>query len=95
MKRNKVLSVVFAVITVLLLCAMCATVAFSYAEMICAMNHCGASAPPEIAFFLVIPFLVGIAISAVLWTVFHKKSKRNSFFGYEDLCIDEDEDEDE
>ena len=76
MKRNKILAVVFGVITVLLLCAMCATVAFSYAEMICAMNHCGASAPPEIAFFLVIPFLVGIAISAVLWTVFHKKLQR-------------------
>ena len=76
MKRNKILAVVFGVITVLLLCAMCATVAFSYAEMICAMNHCGASAPPEIAFFLAIPFLVGIAISAVLWTVFHKKLQR-------------------
>ena len=76
MKRNKVLSVVFGVITVLLLCAMCATVAFNYAQMICAMNHCGASAPPEIAFFLAIPFLFGILISGVLSLVFYKKSQR-------------------
>ena len=95
MKRNKVLSVIFGVITVLLLCVMCATVAFNYAQMICAMNHCGASAPPSVAFLIAIPFLVGIAISAVLWAVFHKKSQRNRFFEYDDLCIAEDGDVDE
>jgi uncharacterized BrkB/YihY/UPF0761 family membrane protein len=73
MKRNKILAVVFGVITVLLLCAMCATVAFSYAEMICAMNHCGASAPPEVAFIFAIPFLIGIVISAALCVLFYKR----------------------
>lgn len=76
MKRNKILYILFGVITVALLCAMCAAVAFQYAQMICAMNHGGASAPPEIAFFLAVPFLIGIAISAVLCVVFYKKEKR-------------------
>ena len=76
MKRNKILYILFGVMTVVLLCAMCATVAFHYAQMICAMNHCGASAPPEAAFFLAVPFLIGILISGILSFVFWKKSKR-------------------
>ena len=80
MKRNKILYILFVVMTVVLLCAMCASVAFHYAQMICAMNHCGASAPPSappsVAFLVATPFLIGIAISAALSFVFYRKPKR-------------------
>ncbi|MBE6666247.1 MAG: hypothetical protein E7603_08540 [Ruminococcaceae bacterium] len=74
MKRNKLFAAVFGIVTVLLLCAMCAVVAFHYAAMLCAMNHCGASAPPEVAFIFAVPFLIGIVISTVLCIVFCKKA---------------------
>ena len=74
MKRNQIFAFFFGLLTVLLLCAMCATVAFHYAQMICAMNHYGASAPPSIAFLLAIPYLIGILISTGLGIFFCRKS---------------------
>ena len=77
MKQNQKLSVLFGIFTVILLCAMCAAVAFSYARMICYMEHCGASAPPSVAFFLAIPFGIGILINAGLCWFFYRKQKNS------------------
>jgi len=74
MKKAKILSVFFGILTVILLCAACASVAFSYARMICSIEHCGASAPASIAFLLAIPFGVAILISAALCLFFYRKS---------------------
>ena len=79
MKRNKILALFFGLLTVILLCAMCATVAFNYSQMVCAMNHCGASAPPSVAFLLAVPFLIGILISMALTIVFYKAYIRKKF----------------
>lgn len=78
MKKAKILSVFFGILTVVLLCAMCADVAFSYARMLCAAEHCGASAPPSAAFLLAIPFGSAILISAALCLFFCKKYRSKS-----------------
>lgn len=57
-------SFLFAVAAILLSDVMCAVVAYSYREMLCAIAHGGASAPASIALLGAIPFAVGIAICA-------------------------------
>ncbi len=54
----------------------CATVAFQYRGMLCAIEHCGASAPASIAFIYAIPFAIAIAVCIVLAIVFFKKSMK-------------------
>lgn len=76
MKKAKTWAIVFAVLTEVLLCAMCVAVGFSYSNAVCAMNHQGASAPPIIALIVVIPFSVGIAFTAYMGCYFYKKSKQ-------------------
>lgn len=78
MKKMKVACITFFIASVLLFGAMCATVAFCYARAICAMEHQFTSAPPEIAFLLLIPFVMGIAICVFLCAVFYKKYKGTS-----------------
>lgn len=76
MKRFYILSRVFFGVTVALLCAMCGVVGYSYANLRCAVLHGATSAPAEVAFFLAIPFGIGIAASALLGWVFTKKARR-------------------
>lgn len=75
MKRNQILAVLFGVLTVFLLCAMCASVAFSYARMLCYIEHQGASAPASVSFLLAVPFGVAILLSAGLGCFFARKWK--------------------
>ncbi len=53
---------------------MCATVAYSFASMLCAVRHHMTSAPASVAFLLLIPFLAAIAICLVLSAIFRKKA---------------------
>lgn len=76
MKKTKRISVIFGVLTIVLLCAMCCVVSFSYANLICAVKHKGTSAPAEVALLLLIPFGIGIVITSTLCYVFCKKSKK-------------------
>ncbi len=73
MKKAKTWAIIFAVLTEILLCAMCVTVGFSYSNAICEMNHKGASAPPIVSLIVAIPFLVGIAITSYMVYFFYKK----------------------
>ncbi len=59
----------------LLCCAMCATVAYCYRDMLCAIGHGGASAPASVAFLYAIPFLVLIAGLTASAIVCYKKAK--------------------
>lgn len=75
MKKFKVLRNVFAVFSLVLSHAMCTVIAYSYASMICAIQHKGASAPADIVFFFAIPYIAGIIICVVLALVFNKKAR--------------------
>lgn len=72
----KKLSVCFSVMAVLLSDIMCAVVAYNYCDMIWGIRHAGYSAPASTAFFLAIPFTVGIAICIALSLFFRKKSSQ-------------------
>ena len=75
-RKMKKLSVIFTVISLILSHVMCIHVAYAYRSMICCIEHTGCSAPADIALLLAIPYLIGIAVCAVLAVVFYKKSKR-------------------
>ena len=72
MKHSKIFSIVFGVSAIVLLCVMCAVVAFEYASLLyCEM----CSAPPSVAFYLAIPFAIAIAICFVLYLYFNRKER--------------------
>lgn len=71
----KKLSYLLAAIAILFSNIMCVVVAYNYRGMLCGIKHMGYSAPPNVAFIYVIPFLVGIIICVILAYIFHKKSK--------------------
>ena len=73
----KKLSVVFMILAVLLSDLMCASVAYCYRDMLCGIAHSGFSAPAGIAFLLLIPFAIGIAICIALAVVFWRKFKQH------------------
>lgn len=77
MKKYKYLSYIFTGLAVLLSDVMCAAVAYNYCNMQWGIQYKGYSAPASIAFFLLIPYAVGIAICAALAWFFHKKNQRN------------------
>lgn len=75
MNKYNVLSCVFGVLGILLSDIMCAHVAYKYRHMMCGVEHMAFSASEEVAFFLAIPYAVGIALCIVLWLVFRRKAK--------------------
>ena len=77
MKKYKIISIVFCVVSIVLLCVMCSVVSYSYANLVCSMNHIGGSAPPDVAFLLIIPFMFGIVITSLLSFYFYKKMKNS------------------
>ena len=69
----KKLGCLFAIIALILSHVMCAVVAYNYAYMLCAIEHCGNSAPAGVAFIYAIPFVLLILISVILSVYFFKK----------------------
>ena len=65
----------FLVLILLLSCTMCATVAYDYCDMLCAIEHNGASAPAAIVFLEAIPFLLLIAGLSVCAVICYKRTK--------------------
>jgi hypothetical protein len=75
----KKLSVCFWVLALILSHLMCAAVAYRYCDMLWGIRYAGYSAPAETAFFLIIPFAAGIAVSVLLALFFrHKASSSGS-----------------
>lgn len=68
----KKLSVFFAILAVLLSDVMCATVAYNYCSLLWGGRYAGFSAPASTAFVLAVPYVLGIAVCAVLAVVFGK-----------------------
>lgn len=78
MKNARLLTTVFAGITIILLCVTCVVVSYNYASMECAIAHGGASAPLWIVFVVAIPYGVTVLVSATLTFVFYKKMKKEN-----------------
>lgn len=74
----KKLGWLFAILSVLLSDVMCAVTAYNWCEMVWGGRYLGYSAPPEVSLLTAVPFLIGIALCAVLSAVFFKKAKKNS-----------------
>ena len=68
------LSNLFGIIALLLSSVMFAFVGYKYRDMLCSIQHGGASAPATVAFLYAIPFLLGIALCVILAVIFHKKA---------------------
>ena len=71
----KKLSYLFTALALILSHAMCATVAYIYREILCAIEHYHTSFPANTAFLYAIPFLIPIIVLVILAIIFHKKSK--------------------
>ncbi len=69
----------FVALSVLLFGAMCAVVGYTYADIQCAIEHGGTSAPAWVAFFYGIPFAIVILICVIIAAVFHRKSKKVAY----------------
>lgn len=69
--KNK--SVCLWILAAVLSDIMCAVVAYHYCDMLWGIQYAGCSAPAWTAFFLAIPFAVGIAICIALAVVFRRK----------------------
>ena len=76
MKLLKSLRLLFTILAILLSDALCAAVAYSYCNLQWAARCQGASAPPETAFVLAIPFAAGILLCLGLAGAFHCRVKR-------------------
>lgn len=70
MKKHKVFCILFAVLAVLLSDVMCILVAVEYCRLLWCIS---CSAPASTAFYLAIPFLIGIVACAALAVFFHKR----------------------
>ena len=55
--------------------AMCAVVAYQYCDLVWGGKYAGYSAPAGTAFLYAIPFVIGIAICAVLALSFYRKGQ--------------------
>lgn len=66
----------FTILAVLLMNIMCAVVGFRYGEMVWGAENAGYSAPPSTAFFLAVPYMIGILICVALAMIFRKKQKK-------------------
>ena len=75
MRKFKILRNIFIALTLILSHLACISISFNYAGMLCGIEHNGFSAPANTAFYLAIPYYVGIAICVVLVLVFNKKSQ--------------------
>lgn len=71
----KTISRLFLLIAVILSHIMCAVVAYNYCNMKWEIKVGGTSAPVEIAYLYVIPFLIGIVLCLIGVFYFKKKSR--------------------
>lgn len=74
MKKLKVISNVFWLMALVLSHYMCAVVAFNYCNMFYMGKYEGFSAPPDTAFLLSVPFLIGIIVCIAVAIILHRKS---------------------
>lgn len=77
MKKYKYLSYIFIGFAILLSDIMCARVAYNYCNMQWGIRFAGFSAPPGVAFLLIIPYAAGIVICTVSGWFFPRKYRKS------------------
>ena len=75
MKQAGVISRVFAISAVVLICAMCSVVSYEFGVMLMLNRYMLTSFPTWVAFYYAIPFAIAICICLALHLYFKKKSK--------------------
>lgn len=73
MKKYLYLFYTFTTLAILLSNIMCTTVAYNYCDMQWGIRYGGYSAPANTAFFLIIPYAIGITICIILAWILYKK----------------------
>ena len=76
MNRYKILAIILIIIGLILSHIMCAHVAFEYCNMLWGIKCAGYSAPANVAFLFIIPYMLCIIIVFVIALIFLKKSKK-------------------
>ncbi len=74
MKQTKIISRIFGISAIVLLCAMCSVVSYEFGVLLWAGRHYLTSFPAWVAFLYAIPFAIAIGICFVLHMFFKKKS---------------------
>ena len=76
MKNARIISRIFAISALVLSVAMCALVVYQYINLAWAGSQFLTSAPPWVAFFLAIPFILPIGVCVILYFVFKKQAEK-------------------
>ena len=76
LKRYKFYSICFISIALIISHIMCIHVAYAYSNMLCGIEHAGYSAPVNVAFILIIPYMAGAIIALVIALVFRKRAMK-------------------
>lgn len=76
----KKLSTVFKILAVLLSDVMCARVAYTYCAQEWGQKYAGWSAGPQVAFFLAIPYLIGMIVCILLARFCRKRAAASKAF---------------
>lgn len=74
----KKLATLFFILALVLSHAMVAVVAYNYANLLWGGKYGGYSAPASTAFFLAVPFGIGIIVCITLAIVFGHKAKKST-----------------
>lgn len=73
MKKFRILVIAFLVLAILRSVIMCANVAFDYCSMLTGINSAG----PNVAFFIAIPYIIGIVFCVIFSYFLWKKSNQS------------------
>jgi len=76
LKRYKFYSIGFIGIALIISHIMCIHVTYAYSNMLCGIEHAGYSAPVNVAFILIIPYMAGAIIALVIALVFRKRAMK-------------------
>ena len=74
MKTYKACTTGFIVVALILSHIMCIHVAYAYSNMLWGIEYAGYSAPANVAFILIIPYMVGVLLALVIALVFRKRA---------------------
>ena len=75
MKHTRIISRVFGISAIVLLCAMCAVVSYEFGVGVVLNKYMLTSFPAWVAFLYAIPFAIAIGVCFVLHVYFRKKAQ--------------------